>query len=182
VHGIVFLTAMCRSASIAPSEKNWVHCRPRPGSAVLIGVAFRRGLTGSTVKRATRPPWLCILCQRACRNAQARISPNKKDDATTTAKQTGVHTLQHFLVDVLNGVPRRNSGRALRSFPAFAASDAPNVIGPQGKRSGFYHRVGCIGTHARARVRSGMCSRGLPPVTGEQRDRPAAPLRFVAVR
>src|SRR6478735_9996805 len=130
-------------------EKNWVHCRPRPGSAVLIGVAFRRRLTGSTVKRATRPPWLCILCQRACRNAQARISPNKKDDATTTAKQTGVHTLQHFLVDVLNGVPRRNSGRALRSFPAFAASDAPNVIGPQGKRSGFYHRVGCIGTHAR---------------------------------
>ena len=119
---------MCRSASIAPSEKNWVHCRPRPGSAVLIGVAFRRGLTGSTVKRATRPPWLCILCQRACRNAQARISPNKKDDATTTAKQTGVHTLQHFLVDVLNGVPRRNSGRALRSLPAFAASDAPNAI------------------------------------------------------
>jgi hypothetical protein len=151
---------MCRSACIAPSEKNWVHCRPRPGSAVLIGVAFRRGLTGSTVKRATRPPWLCILCQRACRNAQARISPNKKDDATTTAKQTGVHTLQHFLVDVLNGVPRRNSGRALRSFPAFAASDAPNVIGPQGKRSGFYqsrrmHRHPRASTRAKRHVFEG---------------------------
>ena len=127
-HGIAFLTAMCRSASIAPSEKNWLHCRPRPGSAVLIGVAFRRGLTGSTVKRATRPPWLCILCQRACRNAQTRISPNRKDDATTTAKQTGVHTLQHFLVDVLNGVPRRNLVRARRPSYAFAAAEASNAI------------------------------------------------------
>ena len=87
-------------------EKNWVHCRPRPGSAVLVGVAFRRRLTGSTVKRATSPPRLCILCQRACRKTQARISPKKKDDATTTPKQTGVHTLPYFLVDVLNGVPR----------------------------------------------------------------------------
>ena len=153
---------MCRSASIAPSEKNWVHCRPRPGSAVLIGVAFRRGLTGSTVKRATRPPWLCILCQRACRNAQARISPNKKDDATTTAKQTGVHTLQHFLVDVLNGVPRRNLVRALPALRAFAASDGQT-------RSGRRRAIRILSSrqmhrpHARACVRSGMCSRGLPP-------------------
>ena len=72
----------------------------------------RRGLTESTVERATRPPWLCILCQRACRNAQARISPKRKDDATKTPKQTGVHTLLHFLVDVLKSVPRKNSGRA----------------------------------------------------------------------
>ena len=34
-------------------EKNWVHCRPRPGRAVLIGVAFRRRLTGSKRGRAS---------------------------------------------------------------------------------------------------------------------------------
>jgi len=71
---------------------------------------------------------LCILCQRACRNAQARISPNKKDDATTTAKQTGVHALPYFLVDVLNAVPRRNSVRARRSSHAFAAVEERNAI------------------------------------------------------
>jgi hypothetical protein len=173
---------MCRSACIAPSEKNWVHCRPRPGSAVLIGVAFRRGLTGSTVKRATRPPWLCILCQRACRNAQARISPNKKDDATTTAKQTGVHTLQHFLVDVLSGVPRRNSARAR------AGRRAPSPRRRRRTRSGRMRAIRIRSSrqmhrpHARACVRSGVCWRGLSPVTGEQRDRPAGPPRFVAVR
>jgi hypothetical protein len=167
---------MCRSACIAPSEKNWVHCRPRPGSAVLIGVAFRRGLTGSTVKRATRPPWLCILCQRACRNAQARISPNKKDDATTTAKQTGVHTLQHFLVDVLNGVPRRNLVRALPALRAFAASDAPNAIGPQARDQEFCHHVRCIG-RMRVHACEAACVRGdcrPPPRTARQADWAAA--------
>lgn len=29
------------------------------------------------------------------------------DDATKTPKQTGVHTLPHFLIDALNGLSRR---------------------------------------------------------------------------
>ena len=166
---------MCRSASIAPSEKNWVHCRPRPGSAVLIGVAFRRGLTGSTVKRATRPPWLCILCQRACRNAQARISPNKKDDATTTAKQTGVHTLQHFLVDVLNGVPRRNLVRAA-GIARLRCERCAKRDRAAGARSGFCHHVRCIG-RMRVHACEAACVRGdcrPPPRTARQADWAAA--------
>ena len=46
----------------------------------------------------------------------------------TTAKQTGVHTLPYFLVDVLNGVPRRNLGRARRYSHVFAATDVPIAI------------------------------------------------------
>jgi len=169
---------MCRSASIAPSreELGALPAPPRQCCPHRRGVRLR--LTGSTVNRAMRPPWLCILCQRACRNAQARISPNKKDDATTTAKQTGVHTLQHFLVDALNGVPRRNSGRALRSLCAFTRGEGAERDLAAGERSGFGHRVRCIGAHARARVQNGVCSRELPPVTGEQRRRPAGPPCF----
>jgi hypothetical protein len=172
---------MCRLASIAPSEKNWVHCRPRPGSAVLIGVAFRRGLTGSTVKRAMRPPWLCILCQRACRNAQARISPNKKDDATTTAKQTGVHTLQHFLVDVRNGVPWRNSsaraGHRTPSLRAMRQTRSPRTRAVRIRSSRQLHRL-----RARASVPDAMCLAGAADCHAAQRDRPARQPRFVAVR
>jgi hypothetical protein len=148
---------MCRSASIAPSREELGALPAPPRQCCPHRRGVRRGLTGSTVKRATRPPWLCILCQRACRNAQARVSPNKKDDATTTAKQTGVDTLPYFLVDVLNAVPRRNSVRARRPSCAFLwrrrrmRSRCTRAIRIWSSRQ--MHRP-----NARVRVRSGVCS------------------------
>ena len=65
-----------------------MHCRPRPGSAVLIGVAF--------VSEA--PYGLCVLRQRACWMSRTRISPNKEDDAIVTAKQREFTTFLIILV------------------------------------------------------------------------------------
>ena len=37
-------------------ETNWVHCRPRPGSAVLIGVAFVSERPTMVVRSASESP------------------------------------------------------------------------------------------------------------------------------
>ena len=94
-----FVTIDLRAVAVTLS--GWLKCTagPASGSAGLIGIAFAEGSTESLRPRGRRAHLDRVhSVSESLPDCPSKNLSEHEDDAMTTAKQTGVHTLPHFLV------------------------------------------------------------------------------------